>query len=429
MKKVSRIFLAVLLFLFILGGNGQLFCQASQTGTNHELIDEKLLLFVQVFGAIQKYHVDENKSDKLIYPAIKAMVNQLDPYSRFLTPEEKKKEDDSRKDMHEYSGVGAVFGYCQSSDELKKDLEEKKIDINDISYEVKKVFKDSPAEKAGLLPKDKILAIDGMSVKDIAAGEITKASGFEKVRIKFKAIGDKIMGETGTVVILTINRGGLRKPKDISIIRQKIQTKNVEWRIISEGVSKIGYFSLRDFSSPSTVKDVAIAVDNFKTEGVSGVIFDLRENGGGLVDNCIGILDEFLPPNSLVITEKGRIEGETLYTHPNAKNYDIPLVILIDNGTASASEVASGVLRDYKRAILIGEKTYGKGCVQIPIDLSDGSRLVLTIYNYFLPSGELIHKKGILPHIEMKTDFDEPLINEAIKVISDWQNYKEKYLK
>jgi carboxyl-terminal processing protease len=247
---------------------------------------------------------------------------------------------------------------------------------------------------------------------------------------KMEQIRKRIIGPAGTSVTLTIRRAGWSAPKDFIITRGKIQIKNVEWKIIESGGKKFGYLKIDSFMPDTTAKEVAKAVKEFKGQKVEGAIIDLRNNPGGRLDYCVDVLANFLPPDSLVVSTKGRVGEEKYYTDDSYTGYfAAPLVVLINDGSASASEIVAGALRDYKKAVLVGKKTYGKGSVQIVHNFPDGSQLNLTAFKYFLPSGECIHEKGISPNIEAETEFDESIVSKALNVLKNWKTYKDKFLK
>lgn len=432
MKKRLKILLVSWLILsFIFVGFGTIRWSRADESTDN------ILLFASVLNFINKFYVDEVKLRDIVYPAIKEMVSKLDPHSRFLTPEEVQKEKEDEQKEREYTGVGMIFGAREDLKLLKEKLKSEKdlasdkdAIINKITFEIKKIFNGSPAQRAGLLPKDEIVKIDGVLAQDIGAEEVAKINNSDKkIAEKFEQFRKKIIGPAGTTVILTIKRERWSEPRDFVITREKIQLKNVEWKIIESGGKKFGYLRIESFMPDTTAKEVAKATKEFKSRKIEGAIIDLRNNSGGRLNYCLRVLENFLPPNTLIISEKGKIGQQEVKTDDNYTEYfTAPLVVLINDGSASASEIIAGALRDYKRAILIGKRTYGKGSVQIVIDLPDGSLLNLTIFKYFLPNGESIHEIGISPNIETETEFDEPIISEALKVLKDWKTYQKKFL-
>ncbi len=395
-------------------------------------LTDNIILFGTVLNLINKYYVDEIKLWDVVYPAIKEMVNQLDPHSHFLTPEEVEKAKEREKTEREYAGVGMIFGSRQDLKSFKETAESgNDPDVNGLIFEIKKIFDGSPAQRAGLFPKDEIAAIDGVPTKDVGAEEVAKIKNIDKkIAEKMEQIRQKIIGPAGTSVTLTIKRQGWSQPKDFVIIRGKIQVKNVEWKILENDGKKFGYLRIESFESHTTAKEVEKAVAEFKKRKIKGAIIDLRNNPGGRLDYCVDVLESFLAPKSLVVSNKGRVGEKKHYTGKNYKEYfTAPLVVLINAGSASASEIVAGTLRDYKKAALVGKKTYGKGSVQVVQNFPDGSQLRLTAFKYFLPNGECIHEKGISPHIEAETEFDEPIMSDALNVLKNWGTFRDKFLK
>lgn len=423
-KQWKALIISWLIFsCFCLSPGFKIHAQSNELKENSELIAKVLML-------IQKDYIDEVKLRDIVYPAIKEMVSQLDPYSYFLTPAENKTRKEKENDIQKYAGIGIQLGFRQSWQEIKELIKLNKFNINSAPIEIKKVFDGSPAQKVGLMPGDEIVALDNVFIWEIGAKEIVGiASSERQIEIKLLEVTKTIQGPVGISVILIIKRKGLAKPKVFTIIREEIQVRNVKWKIISTDKKNVGYLEIRGFMAQSTAKEVTKAIAEFVDAKVSGIIIDLRGNPGGFVSMCVDVLENFLPPNTLVISAKGRI-GEFKYNtrHASSNRRSLPVVVLIDGGSASASEIVAGALRDYKKAILIGEKTFGKGSVQIVRELSDGSALGLTIQKYFLPNGECIHEKGILPSIEIETSLDEKIINKALEILINWGVYKKKFL-
>ncbi len=208
--------------------------------------------------------------------------------------------------------------------------------------------------------------------------------------------------------------------------------KFVDWRITDKDKEEIGYLKIESFDVEAVEEQVAEAAKKFREAKAKGVVIDLRGNAGGLLSVCMNVLEKFLPPNTFVMKTIGKDESknEEYFTGKSYADYvKAPIVILTDDYTTSASEVVVGALRDHKRAIVLGKKTYGKGCVGRRFELSDGSMLVLTEAMYYLPSGESIHEKGIKPHIKMDTTDDAVMMKKAEEIIKNWKEYKDKYLK
>lgn len=212
-------------------------------------------------------------------------------------------------------------------------------------------------------------------------------------------------------------------------MREYTGIRNVEWKTIETDGKKFGYLKIGSFMPGSTANEVKNAIDEFESQKVCGAIIDLRNNPGGRLDFCIDVLSSFLPPDTFVISLRGRVDQKDYRTNDDYTEYFIaPLVVLINNGSASASEIMAGIMRDHKRAILVGKKTRGKGSAQTSKNLPDGSQIRLTTYKYFLPDGECIQGKGISPHIEAETEVDEQIMSQALKILGNWEKYKRELL-
>ena len=305
-------------------------------------------------------------SPKEAYDAIRGMLGSLDdPYTRFLDPREfKEMQIDTSGEL---SGVGIQL----SLDKETKDL----VVISPIEG--------SPASKAGVQPKDVITAIDGKSTKGMSTEDAVKL----------------IRGQAGTTVKLTLKRKG--QSLDVPLTRERIELHAVDHRInTTESGQKVGYIRLKQFNANAT-KDMRVALRDLEEKGVNGYVLDLRSNPGGLLMASVEIARQLLNEGTIVstktrdgITDIKRATGRALTTRP--------LVILVNEGSASASEILSGALQDNHRAVLVGQKTFGKGLVQSVRGLSDGSGMTVTIAKYLTPSGRDIHKHGIEPDVTVK---------------------------
>lgn len=266
---------------------------------------------------------------------------------------------------------------------------------------------DSPAEKAGIKSGDIILRVDG------------KEYGYDD----FDIIADNIKGEAGTKVKLVIERDG--KEQEFEITREKIETNPISSKIIKEN---IGYVNLPSFDTDSS-KKLKEKVDDLVSKGAKSLILDLRNNGGGIVEESTNIADFFLDKDKTIMTTKDNKEKEETTKSKTKKVYEMPLVVLTNENTASASEILTAALKDNERATVIGTKTYGKGVIQTVLTLSDGSGLKITTAEYFTPNGTEINKKGIKPNIEVKLpdtvksiyavkESDDTQLNRAIEELS-----------
>ena len=266
---------------------------------------------------------------------------------------------------------------------------------------------DSPAEKAGIKSGDIILRVDG------------KEYGYDD----FNIIADNIKGEAGTKVKLVIERDG--KEQEFEITREKIETNPISSKIIKEN---IGYVNLPSFDTDSS-KKLKEKVDDLVSKGAKSLILDLRNNGGGIVEESTNIADFFLDKDKTIMTTKDNKEKEETTKSKTKKVYEMPLIVLTNENTASASEILTAALKDNERATVIGTKTYGKGVIQTVLTLSDGSGLKITTAEYYTPNGTEINKKGIKPNIEVKLpdtvksiyavkESDDTQLNRAIEELS-----------
>jgi len=346
-------------------------------------------LFNRVWQEIEEKYVDKPLDEKkMLYGALSGLVASLnDPYSTFLDPEL------SRTFLEEikgsFEGIGAEIG------------------IKNGELVVIAPLENSPAKRAGLKAKDKILKIDNVDTANISLDYAVSL----------------IRGKKGTAVILTVKSEGEEEEKEIKIIRDRINIKSVKGRIIESEGNKIGYLKILSFTedTDSLLKKTA---NDFVLRGVQGVIIDLRNNSGGYLETAIEVASEFME-DKIVLKEKysGQVEDKVYYTKGKAALKDLPLVVIINGGSASASEILAGALKDYGLATIIGEKSYGKGSVQEYEQLPDGSSLKLTTAKWFTPKGNSIDNQGIEPDIKVELTEDDfnndrdPQLDKAIEVL------------
>jgi len=319
-------------------------------------------LFSDVLSVIQTDYVTEPEYKKVIYGALKGMLSSLDAHSQFMDPE--------------------------TYNELKIDTEGKfggvgiEITIKDGLLTVITPIDDTPAWKAGIKANDRIVKINGKITRDM---DLTEA-----VRI--------LRGTVGGAVEITILRESEKKILDFKIVRDIIKIKDIkESRILEDG---IGYIRLVEFRE-NTSQEMNRALEKLRAEGMNAFILDLRNNPGGLLNVAVNVTENFLEKGKLIVYTKGRKSSQNLKFVSNAASplLDMPAVVLINQGSASGSEILAGALQDYKRAIILGTKSFGKGSVQTVIPLSDGSALRLTTSKYFTPLGREIQDKGVVPDI------------------------------
>jgi carboxyl-terminal processing protease len=325
---------------------------------------DQLSVFAEALGVIEENHVDPKDTKKLIYGAIKGMVGSLDQHSSFMAPEEFKELQIETKGS--FSGIGI------------------EITLKDNLLIVVSPIEGTPAYRAGLQAGDRIIKIDGQNTKNMNL--------LDAVR--------KIRGSKGSTVTLTIMRENVDKLKTFSLVREIIPIRSVRARYFDDG---IGYIRITNFQD-KTDQDLKQAFKdlNSKFKPLHGLILDLRNDPGGLLDQAVKVSDEFLSSGLIVYTE-GRNKAQTMrfYANDNISGLQktIPLVVMINEGSASASEIVAGAIQDRKRGFLVGTKSFGKGSVQTIIPLEDGSALRLTTAHYYTPSGRVINEKGIQPDL------------------------------
>ena len=343
-----------------------------------------LSLFWEAVDILKKdfYKKENLKPKEMLYGAIKGMVKSLDdPYTEFFKPDEAQK---FLEDIEgEFGGIGAEIG--KEKGKLK----------------IIAPLKGSPAEKAGLKPGDLILAINGSSTLDLSLSEAVK----------------KIRGKIGTKVVLTILREGWEKPKDFEIVRALIKVPTLDLKFEKVEGKKIAILSLYTFN-PNLSQAFYKKAFEIIFENPEGVILDLRNNTGGYLDVAIEIASWFLEKGKVIVKEVFPDGNENVFRSKREGVFsDFPLVILVNQGTASAAEILAGALKDHQKAILVGEKTFGKGSVQQVRTLSDGSFLKVTVALWELPSGKIIEGKGLLPDFEVKNEEEKDLQLEKAKEV------------
>lgn len=399
-KKITEIILLLSLAIFLFGSGYKLGQYKSKlnleklnfnlTGsTGSAKISKKNLdftLFWDAWDKLENKFIDKNKinSQKLYYGAIKGMVSSLeDPYTFFLTPDENK---ESKRDLEgKFEGIGAQLG------------------LQDSRIIVVAPLKDSPAQKAGVRAGDFINKVDDQSTKGWTLPQAVA----------------KIRGPMGTKVKLTLERDN--KEFELIIVRNQIKIESVELNYEKKNNQTIAHLKINQFGDNTNDEwDRAVdeVAEKWRQRTIKGLVVDVRDNPGGYLDGSVYIASEFLPQGKLIVKQVSSKE--------DAKNYnvtrsgvllDIPVVVLINKGSASASEILAGTLRDYKRAKLVGEKSFGKGSVQEALDLKTGAGLHVTVAKWILPNGDWINGKGIEPNLKIENEIKQgnSLTREADK--------------
>jgi carboxyl-terminal processing protease len=339
-----------------------------------------LATFARALSHIEGAHVEQPDQDELIYGAIRGMVRTLDPHSTFMDPEEYRIL--TSDTQGQFGGIGV------------------EIDVRDGWLTVHGVFEGGPADRAGMLPGDRFLTIAGQRARDMPISDA--------VRI--------MRGEPGTNVEVTVRREGADEGVRLTLTREIIHVDAVEARILPD---RIVHIQLKAFQE-STTEELRRALDTAvertaSSGGVRGILLDMRRNPGGLLDEAVRVSDEFLE-EGVIVSTRGR--GGRLLSEASARRSGTrpswPIVVLVDNFTASAAEIVAGALRDHGRAIVVGSRTWGKGSVQHIIDLPDGSALKLTVARYYTPSGRSIQAEGIEPDVEIE-QLDEEMARELVR--------------
>jgi len=318
-------------------------------------ISKNLDIFATLFRELNIYYVDETEPGELIKTGIDAMLESLDPYTNFIP--EANMEDYKLMTTGQYGGIGALI--------------QKHGDFVVIS----EPYEGFGAYKAGLWAGDRILAIDGKDVKDKNTTEIREL----------------LLGQPGTTLSITIERPGTKEPIEKKVVREEVKIDDVPFYKLYE--NEIGYIKLNGFTETASA-EVKTALTKLKEQNATSIILDLRGNGGGLMKEAIDIVNFFVPKGTEVVSTKGKItDWDKVYKAVNMPiDTEIPVVILIDELSASASEIVSGALQDHDRGVVIGNRSFGKGLVQQVRPLSYNSKLKVTVAKYYTPSGRCIQK-------------------------------------
>lgn len=332
------------------------------------LADDRYLnlqIFAKVLNIVQQYYVEPVDTQKLIYGGIKGMLRELDPHTNFLPPDVYKEFESETSG--EFGGIGI------------------EISVEDGLLTIISPIEDTPAWKAGILPGDKIVEIDGVSTKGMSLVDAAQ----------------KMKGKNGDKIKLGIMRDSFEEPKVFVIKRDIVKIKSVKFIDLGDGYA---YFRLTSFIENSA-KDLKKLLIDFKARnnGIKGIVLDLRRNPGGLLDQAIQISDLFLD-KGIIVSTIGRDKSKKEVTEVKSKNAytGFPMVVLINEYSASASEIVAGALKDNKRALVMGQRSFGKGSVQSVVKMGDGSGLKLTVARYYTPNGISIQAEGITPDVEVE---------------------------
>ena len=358
-RKIALLIAAISALVVVIGFGVQHRC-AAESGNDYESIE----LFTDVLKIVQKNYVEEVDTKKLVYGAINGMLSSLDPHSSFLPPDMYKELKIETKGS--FGGLGI------------------EITVKDGYLTVISPIEDTPAFRAGIKAGDQILKIEEKLTKDMTIIDAVK----------------RMRGPKGSKVTITIMREGFDKPKEFTLVRDIIQVKSIKFKTLDDGY---GYVRIAQFQE-KTDEDLLKALVALKAENagsLKGLILDMRNDPGGLLDQAVRVAEHFIAEGELLVYTEGRDQDSKMRftSRKGKKEIGYPMVVLINGGSASASEIVAGALQDHNRAVILGTQSFGKGSVQTIIPLSEDSGLRLTTAKYFTPKGRSIQAKGITPDI------------------------------
>jgi carboxyl-terminal processing protease len=353
----TLLFIALTVGLVFGGGNF-----GSATGSEAY---RHLKIFTEVLSMVETNYVDTVDPQKLVQGAIRGMLKELDPHTTYMTEEMFKEMQVDTKG--EFGGLGIT------------------ISVKDDILTVISPIEDTPAWRAGIKAGDLIVKVDGKPTQDMTINDAVKM----------------MRGVPGTSVVIAVMRKDFKEPKDFTIVRDIIKLKSVKYKILDDSVAYVRVTSFQERTFPDLQK--AIQEMWAENTGLRGLVLDLRNNPGGLLDQAVKVSGQFLNKGKLVVYTKGRkASNNTEYTvRRSGGRTDFPMVVLVNRGSASASEIVAGALQDWERAIILGTPTFGKGSVQTVVPLEDGSGLRLTTAKYYTPKGRSIQNTGIEPDIKV----------------------------
>jgi carboxyl-terminal processing protease len=334
-----------------------------------------LQIFAKILNLVQQYYVEPIDTKKLISGAVKGMLKELDPHTNYMSPEIFKEFESET--AGEFGGIGI------------------EISLQNGILTIISPIEDTPAWKAGIKPGDKVVAIDGTTTKGFT---LVEASSLLK-------------GKNGEPIVLSVIRDNSDKPLDIKIIRGQVKLKSVKYVGLENGYLYVRITSFIESTSQELEK---ILAEQNKNKKIEGLLLDLRKNPGGLLDQAFKVSDLFIK-DGVIVSTIGRDpkSKEVMQSTKKAPYSELPIVVIINEYSASASEIVAGALQDNKRAVIVGERSFGKGSVQSVIKLGDGSGLKLTVARYYTPSGVSIQSEGIKPDIEIE-EVDSVLFAKAV---------------
>ncbi|MEN8176549.1 MAG: S41 family peptidase [Pseudomonadota bacterium] len=387
--------IAVVIFGAALCLSGAAFAKEGGNGADEQVPLDDLRLFAEVFSRVKQHYVDVVDDSELVKAAIRGLLDDLDPHSSFLSARD---FEDLREDTRgEFGGLGI------------------EVTMEDGFVKVIAPIDDTPAKKAGVKAGDLIIKLDNKPVKGMTLGEAV----------------EMMRGKTGTIIVLTIMREGRDKPFNLDVTRAVIRVKSVKFELLDE---RYAYVRISSFLERSA-QDMLKAISRLKKKAggrIEGLILDLRNNPGGILDAAVAVSDAFLEEGRIVYTE-GRTDDSRIQfdARPDDVVDGAPIVVLVDQGSASASEIVAGALQDHRRAVIMGHKTFGKGSVQTIIPVTGQAAVKLTTARYFTPGGRSIQAEGVVPDIELRSvrlEEEEPDIDAVTEaqLKGHLQNDKKK---
>jgi carboxyl-terminal processing protease len=360
----------------------------------------QISVFAKAVQLLRQDYVDDSKTSyhDLIYAAMKGMLASLDPHSQFMEPSDfKDMQDDTRS---RFNGLGI------------------EVAVKGGVLTVVTPMEDTPAAKAGILAGDQILRINGNSTE----------------KMELQDAVNLLRGNARQKVTLTILRPATKELKDFALERTEIKVQSVKGSRLLDadlgGPFKIGYIRLIQFNEP-TAEELSKALDDLQKHGMQALVLDLRNNPGGLLNVAVDVCGQFLPPNTKVVSTQGRVPSQQhdyVTSNTMKERPRFPIAVLVNEGSASGSEIVAGALKDLKRAVLVGETTFGKGSVQNVVQLPDGSALRFTTAKYYTPSKQVIHGNGVIPNIRVPMSPEQERALFAMRNTDNLKPEEEKNL-
>ncbi|MEM7304901.1 MAG: S41 family peptidase [Pseudomonadota bacterium] len=387
MKSYKQISLGLAIGLFlgvILVGSHQVLAERDESKPANEIPLSEIRLFTDIYARIKKDYVEEVGDKSLLQGAIRGMLASLDPHSTFLSEDEFKELQIGTSG--EFGGLGIEVG------------------MDDGYVRVISPIEGTPADEAGVKAGDLIIKLDETQVKGLTLGEAVKL----------------MRGRRGSDIVLTIIREGESEPMEITVTRDVIRVKSVRSRMLEPGY---GYIRISSFQSKTT-RNVIEALDKLLKESdqhLDGLVLDLRNNPGGVLTGAVGVSDIFLTDGQLIVYTKGRVkDAELEYSASTNDSLDgTPIIVLINEGSASASEIVAGALQDHNRAVIMGKGSFGKGSVQTILPLKDNNALKLTTALYYTPDGRSIQAEGIEPNILVEETYEQGEEEKAFEFVRE----------